>query len=652
MSFQLRAADTLRRAGRACASFLILLALVCPRAAHAQGPEAVAAGAAVAGVVIQAIGGLATWVGQQSDDCYVAALGAAWGKDCNLSKEECTDTGYTYASCSATGDNGCAHGWGQGYASEGLFGSWSRCVITPSAYAWTKSLHTTDDAHNARGWGKAGVDGTSRCKEDTTPGSAPDLLPGVTPAGATRTLAVIPIVAHITVDTLSLSAGTIGGGRATTNLSVKIDGALVWSATASLDQTGAVSLGGALAGAPYASWFDPATNHWEMRLYGYSFDYPVGTVGSLAPLGAMEAATRDVHVEMEGDTDADAQNANSGLTTYTMVTTPMMHAVNALGEPMLKGQRVRVSTPLTVMYGPNQFGVAMSDCQLYDPQSGLSVGVLDFSHVPPFPAGTQVIAQGIVTHHEGRTVLCAAELQPTGQSGPLSPPLPMNIAQLLGNAEQREGSLITINGAHIVGGAWPTAREGGLLRVTDPSGAQIDVELDADTDIDGSAPPAGAFQLTGFLSQYDPEDSPNAPRRTDLSVASATPMTGGPGYFEGYRLRPRWRADIAGPTAGAPDPITPVDPGLFQLRQNQPNPFNPVTRIGFRLAQEGPARLRVFSIDGRLVRTLVDGRLSAGEQSVAWDGRDDVGQPLPSGLYLYTFEAAGQRQTRKMLMTK
>ena len=650
MSFHYQTPRRVRIARHFGLPFILVAFLSLPGIAQAQGPAAVAAGAAVAGVVIEAIGGLSTWVGQQSNDCYVAGLGAAWGKDCNLNKEECTDTGYTYASCNATGDNGCAHGYGQGWASEGLLGSWSSCEITPYASAWTKSLHVPDDTHSARGWGKAGVDGTSKCSEVVTPAPSGGVTPFAASVALKSTAPTTTIIAHVRVDTVSLSAVGLGTSRATLNLSVKIDGTPIWTASASLDQAGVVSLGGGLVGTPYVRWFDPVSGRWEMRIFSYTYDHVVGTIGGALAPGLRAAAERDVHVEVAGDVTADAEDSNAGgIPTYVTVTPAALHAVDPFGEPLLKGQNVVITTPLVVMNAPEQFGTVLSDFQLFDPQSGLSVGVLDFADYPEFAPGALVMARGTVTHHEGRTVLCDTEVQSVGQNGPLPPAVPLPIAALLANAEQREGSLVTINGAQIVGGAWPTAHQGGLLRVTDPSGAQIDVELDADTDIDGSLPPAGAFQLTGFLSQYDPQTPPAS---ASLHRDGLTPQSGGPGYFGGYRIRPRWRADLVGATAGTPDPITPLDNGVFHLSQNQPNPFNPVTRIAFRLGQAGPARLRVFSIDGRLVRTLVDGPLSAGEQGVTWDGRDDDGRALPSGLYLYAFEAAGQRQTRKMLMTK
>jgi subtilisin family serine protease len=88
------------------------------------------------------------------------------------------------------------------------------------------------------------------------------------------------------------------------------------------------------------------------------------------------------------------------------------------------------------------------------------------------------------------------------------------------------------------------------------------------------------------------------------------------------------------------------------LEANRPNPFNPVTSIGFELPKGGRATLRVYSVQGALVRTLVDRTLPAGRFSVAWDGRDERGASLGSGLYLSELVADGKRLTRKMSLLK
>ena len=103
------------------------------------------------------------------------------------------------------------------------------------------------------------------------------------------------------------------------------------------------------------------------------------------------------------------------------------------------------------------------------------------------------------------------------------------------------------------------------------------------------------------------------------------------------------------------DAMAPLPPPY--LAQNVPNPFNPRTRIRFRLPAESPApapaRLAVYDVAGRLVRVLLDGERAGGvDQVVEWDGRDAAGRAMPSGLYFYRITAPGFTQARKMLMAR
>jgi hypothetical protein len=88
------------------------------------------------------------------------------------------------------------------------------------------------------------------------------------------------------------------------------------------------------------------------------------------------------------------------------------------------------------------------------------------------------------------------------------------------------------------------------------------------------------------------------------------------------------------------------------LERNRPNPFNPTTAIAFEIPRAGRATLRVYSVQGALVRTLVDAPLPAGRHTVTWDGRDDEGRALGSGLYLSELVSDGRRLTRKMSLLK
>ncbi|MEX1054671.1 MAG: T9SS type A sorting domain-containing protein, partial [Rhodothermales bacterium] len=88
-------------------------------------------------------------------------------------------------------------------------------------------------------------------------------------------------------------------------------------------------------------------------------------------------------------------------------------------------------------------------------------------------------------------------------------------------------------------------------------------------------------------------------------------------------------------------------PAAFKLGQNYPNPFNPATTIDFSLPEMQNVRLTVYDGLGREVRVLVNGNLSAGTHEVSFDAAD-----IPSGVYFYRLEAAGQSLTQTMILMK
>jgi aminopeptidase N len=93
-------------------------------------------------------------------------------------------------------------------------------------------------------------------------------------------------------------------------------------------------------------------------------------------------------------------------------------------------------------------------------------------------------------------------------------------------------------------------------------------------------------------------------------------------------------------------------PIVYQLNQNYPNPFNSHTTISLMVPREGQVRLDVFDIGGRLVKTLVDNRIQAGEYTYNWDGTNQSGLPVAGGVYLYKMTSDGYQMTRKLTYLK
>lgn len=96
----------------------------------------------------------------------------------------------------------------------------------------------------------------------------------------------------------------------------------------------------------------------------------------------------------------------------------------------------------------------------------------------------------------------------------------------------------------------------------------------------------------------------------------------------------------------------PISLDPRHLMQNAPNPFSPETRIAFDLPAAGRAELRIYDVSGRLIRTLVDEKRPAGPHSVRWDGRDETGRALSSGVYFYSLTAPGVDENRRMILVK
>jgi len=106
--------------------------------------------------------------------------------------------------------------------------------------------------------------------------------------------------------------------------------------------------------------------------------------------------------------------------------------------------------------------------------------------------------------------------------------------------------------------------------------------------------------------------------------------------------------DLSSTVTGA----RPLSSHELTLHPNHPNPFNPSTTIRFEIASRGRAILRVYDVRGALVRTLFDETREAGPGSMMWDGHDDRGVVVTSGVYFYRLDARGDSRTRKMVLLK
>lgn len=109
------------------------------------------------------------------------------------------------------------------------------------------------------------------------------------------------------------------------------------------------------------------------------------------------------------------------------------------------------------------------------------------------------------------------------------------------------------------------------------------------------------------------------------------------------------------PTPGASNAgtVTPESPiASLRLLPCYPNPFNPSTRLSFDLPASGQASLFIFDVRGRRVATILDGWLSDGRHEADWDGRDDAGRSLTSGVYFSLLRYGDEEKSERMVLLR
>ncbi|MGH1363152.1 MAG: FlgD immunoglobulin-like domain containing protein [Calditrichia bacterium] len=112
------------------------------------------------------------------------------------------------------------------------------------------------------------------------------------------------------------------------------------------------------------------------------------------------------------------------------------------------------------------------------------------------------------------------------------------------------------------------------------------------------------------------------------------------------------RVDATGTLVGIEDDALSALPTGYQLQQNYPNPFNPTTEIRFATPRSAEVTLTVHNMLGQTVRTLVSGTVEAGNHTVSWNGKNNLGKAVTSGVYLYRLTAGSEVSAKKMMLIR
>lgn len=143
---------------------------------------------------------------------------------------------------------------------------------------------------------------------------------------------------------------------------------------------------------------------------------------------------------------------------------------------------------------------------------------------------------------------------------------------------------------------------------------------------------------------YDTSNDRMSSGKYGLFSAQFDGVDGIPGYFDNIVVN-----SLA---TSVEDNSSSIIPNEIALEQNYPNPFNPETQISYQLATGGYISLAIHDLLGREIKTLVSEEQPSGSYTVSWDGRDESGNIVPSGIYLYSLKAGIYIESKKMILMK
>ena len=142
----------------------------------------------------------------------------------------------------------------------------------------------------------------------------------------------------------------------------------------------------------------------------------------------------------------------------------------------------------------------------------------------------------------------------------------------------------------------------------------------------------------------------NVPSEYDQSRLRAIILLIDPSNGEVYNTKGKNVDAPATSTVGIDNDVNV--PKEFALKQNYPNPFNPTTDISFTIGQTSDINLTIYNLLGQKVRVLENASRQAGTHTLRWDGRDQMGQDVSTGVYLYTLTNGTKSITKKMALMK
>lgn len=558
-----------------------------------QDKVVVTAGGIIAAVaVITLVGGILKWTFDH--DNIVAVVGTHDGHDCGKAGSGDGDTGWDWASKDVTDNSACGEAWASGHANDG----WTSDYVNAGAVSSVKYC-PHDEKNSVWSKGEAQAGNKKDWEEDQDSGKA-----NADSIEVQIDLNFDDFAATFSAPSYGDSTGTTASYRYTLRAydSDAPGDTLEYRFFAGIESVWDPSAGGfstSVVGDLDPSVFttlDGSTGEMGLRLQGYTH-----SASLMVPL------THDV---LETSSDAETTSGSAGGYGDGCVPSGMVQAQYdpfGLPFPQMIGQPVQICG--LVSRSPEMAGDGRT--YLTDQESG--IGFL-LPPGPPVQIGDWIQVQGTLGVFHGELQIedpFVTDLQPAGV-----PPQPEPLSAGEALDYFNTGRLSSVRG--VVAGFLP---DGFLL---DDGTAQLPVFLDPQAGLDPfQFQPGQMWQVQGVLINNQGQ----------------------------MRLQPR------GPFDAQPDVVTGIDTPRgrrdVEIAQIAPNPFNPQTVIRLSVGTARDATLVVYNARGERVRALHSGFLTQGEHSFRWNGRDDRGGEVASGLYFARLVSGdGEAQVKRMALVR
>ncbi len=301
-------------------------------------------------------------------------------------------------------------------------------------------------------------------------------------------------------------------------------------------------------------------------------------------------------------------------------------------EPYYEPDRLHDAVTVTGIVTANTFGSDFTNIYIQDETAGINVYYGETFLTTP--VGNSLTVTGIVDHYNGKNQIIVYHERKIEDNGPGTMPDTLelfctDLADSIG--EQYEGLFAVVKNVTLIPepDPWPELGFSANMTIEDGDGNRAAIRIDRNTDIDGQNEPSSPLNITGIIGQYD-EEAP---------------------FDSNYQLMPRQYSDFVEVETG----ITEKDdnlPDCFALGGNYPNPFNPTTSIKFAAPHSGVVKIDIYDLMGRRVKKLLNENIAAGHHEIFWDGRNDNGDEVASGIYFYRMRADDFSAVKKMTVLK